>query len=85
MTATFTLFVDSKLIATVDGTEFAYEAWAKVRELAELLGVRASMVFNEDLEVVAEYDPEEGFGDEPDDIDSDTGFDPYEGCFTWDC
>lgn len=22
---------------------------------------------------------------EPDDIDSDTGFDPYEGCFTWDC
>lgn len=23
--------------------------------------------------------------DEPDDIDSDMGFDPYEGCFTWDC
>ena len=23
--------------------------------------------------------------DEPDDIDSDIGFDPYEGCFTWDC
>jgi hypothetical protein len=22
---------------------------------------------------------------EPDDIDSDEGFDPYEGCFTWDC
>ena len=22
---------------------------------------------------------------EPDDIDSDMGFDPYEGCFTWDC
>jgi len=22
---------------------------------------------------------------EPDDIDSDAGFDPYEGCFTWDC
>lgn len=23
--------------------------------------------------------------DEPDDIDDDMGFDPYEGCFTWDC
>ena len=23
--------------------------------------------------------------DEPDDIDSDEGFDPYEGCFTFDC
>ena len=22
---------------------------------------------------------------EPDDIDSDMGFDPYMGCYTWDC
>lgn len=22
---------------------------------------------------------------EPDDIDNDTGYDPYEGCFTYDC
>lgn len=29
-----------------------------------------------------EYDDEPY---EPDDIDSDEGFDPYEGCFTWDC
>lgn len=25
------------------------------------------------------------YDDEPDDIDDDCGFDPYEGCFTWDC
>lgn len=25
------------------------------------------------------------YEDEPDDIDSDEGFDPYEGCLTWDC
>ena len=25
------------------------------------------------------------YDDDPDDIDSDCGFDPYEGCFTWDC
>lgn len=59
MTATYTLFINSNLVATVNGTEAAYEAWAKTRELAELLGVYASMVFNEDQEVVAEYDPEE--------------------------
>ena len=29
--------------------------------------------------------PEDWFDDEPDDIDNDMGFDPYEGCFTWDC
>lgn len=27
----------------------------------------------------------ERYDDEPDDIDDDCGFDPYEGCFTWDC
>ena len=25
------------------------------------------------------------YDDEPADIDDDCGFDPYEGCFTWDC
>ena len=36
--------------------------------------------------------PDDGFpapceeeDDEPDDIDDDCGFDPYEGCFTYDC
>ena len=28
---------------------------------------------------------DEDWDDEPDDIDSDEGFDPYEGCFTFDC
>lgn len=28
------------------------------------------------------YDEDEG---EPDDIDDDCGFDPYEGCYTYDC
>lgn len=30
------------------------------------------------------YEPDED-DDEPDDIDSDEGFDPYAGCFTYDC
>ena len=32
------------------------------------------------------YEPDEDDEpDEPDDIDSDEGFDPYAGCFTYDC
>ena len=34
------------------------------------------------------YDDNEApcnYDDEPDDIDDDFGFDPYEGCFTYDC
>ena len=34
------------------------------------------------------YDDDEApcsYDDEPDDIDDDFGFDPYEGCFTYDC
>lgn len=84
MTTTYTLFINATPISTVSGTEFAYEAWDKTRDLAELLGAHATMVADEDSEVVAEYDPEE-FDCEPADIDDDCGFDPYEGCFTWDC
>ena len=31
------------------------------------------------------YEPDEDEPDEPGDIDSDEGFDPYAGCFTYDC
>ena len=31
------------------------------------------------------FSPPEDEDFEPDDIDDDCGFDPYEGCFTYDC
>ena len=30
-------------------------------------------------------DPDEEYGDEPSDYDLEVGFDPYEGCYTFDC
>ena len=84
MKAEYSIFIRGNLVASVEGVEFAYEVWAKVLELAKLLGVHASMVANEDLEMV-EYVPEEDFDNEPDDIDDDMGYDPYAGCMTWDC
>lgn len=85
MEANYTLILNGKTIAEVSGTEYAYDAWNKLEELACLLCVPASLVANDDSEVVAEYDPEEEGNDEPADIDDDCGFDPYEGCHTWDC
>lgn len=85
MNANYTLTLNGKTIAEVSGTEYACEAWARLEELACFLCVPACLVSNDDSEIVAEYDPEgEGY-DEPDDIDDDEGFDPYEGCYTWDC
>ena len=85
MNANYTLILNGKVITEVCGTEYAYEAWAKLEKLACFLCVPAYLVSNDDSEVVAEYDPEGEGSDEPADIDDDMGFDPYEGCFTWDC
>ena len=80
----FTIYLNGNRTAEISGTEYAYEVWAKVKELAELLNEAATLVDNETAEVIEEYDPEEGFEDyEPDDLES--GFDPYEGCYTFDC
>lgn len=62
MTANYTLILNNKAVAEACGVEYAYEAWARLKELACFLCVPASLVGNDDSEVVAEYDPE-GEGD----------------------
>lgn len=62
MTAIYTLILNGKTIAEANGVEYAYEAWARLKELADFLCVPASLVGNDDGEIVAEYDPE-GDGD----------------------
>lgn len=57
MNANYTLILNGKAITEVFGTEYAYEAWAKLKELACFLWVPASLVSNDDSEVIAEYDP----------------------------
>lgn len=56
---TYTIYLGASPIATVSGTEYAYEVYAKTRELAELLCKEASLVWDETAEEVAFYDPEE--------------------------
>jgi hypothetical protein len=81
---TYTIYLGATPIADVSGTEYAYEAYTKTKELAELLGKTCALVWDETAEEVASYDPEEGFEYELDDVD-ECGFDPYAGCYTYDC
>lgn len=78
---TYSIYLRNEWVATVDGMDYAGEVWVKTKELAELLGVFAFMVWDETGELIASTSEEE----EPADIDDDCGFDPYEGCYTYDC
>lgn len=83
---TYTIYLGSNPIACVAGTTAAYACYEAAKALTEYTGKCASLVWDETGEEVAYCDPsEEDFDDEPADIDDDCGFDPYEGCFTFDC
>ena len=78
------IYIENRMIAEVEGDEFAWEVYRKTCELADLLGETASLVDGETGEVIESSDDwDKDY--EPADIDSDMGFDPYMGCFTDDC
>ena len=91
---TYTIYLGTTPIANTDGTEYAYAVWRKTKELAELIGIGAALVWDDTCEEVESYDPEqlefvdveeedEPEWEEPD--WGDEGFDPYMGCYTGDC
>lgn len=55
--STYTIYLGTNPVATVKGTEYAYEVYTKTRDLAELLGKEASLVWDETVEEVAYFDP----------------------------
>ena len=93
MTNTYAIYLGTKPIANVSGIEYAYKVYKKTAELAELLGKTASLVWDGNGEEIASYpeeeDPEEEDPEEdweaPDWDALESGFDPYEGCYTYDC
>lgn len=56
---TYTIYLGATPIATVGGTEYAYEVYKKTVALAETLNKTACLVWDETAEEVAYYDPEE--------------------------
>lgn len=81
----FYIYITNKEIAEVEGIDYAYEVYRKTCELADLLGLVAHLVDGETGEVLESSDDEdEGESDYEPDAD-EVGFDPYEGCYTYDC
>ena len=80
----FYIYIENRMVAEVEGYEFAWEVYRKAYELADLLGEVANLVDGETGEGIQSSDEDYDY-DEPADIDSDMGFDPYMGCFSDDC
>lgn len=78
------IYIKNRMVAEVEGDEFAWEVYNKTCEVADLLGEVANLVDGETGEVIESSDADYDY-DEPDDIDSDMSFDPYTGCFSDDC
>ena len=78
----FYIYIENRMVAEVEGYEFAWEVYRKAYELADLLGEVANLVDGKTGKVIESSDD---WDDEPADIDSDMGFDPYMGCFSDDC
>jgi hypothetical protein len=55
----YTIYLGSTPIAIAYGIEYAYAAYAKTRELAELLDKTCWLVWNKTGEIIEGYDPEE--------------------------
>lgn len=83
----FYIYIENRLVAEVDGMDFAYEVYESTCKVADLLGQIASLVDGDTGEVLASSDdwdePDEDHM--PEDSDFEMGFDPYLGCFTDDC
>ena len=78
------IYIENRMVAEVEGDKFAWEVYNKTCEVADLLGEVANLVDGETGEVIESSDEDYDY-DEPADIDSDMGFDPYMGCFSDDC
>ena len=80
----FYIYIENRMVAEVEGYEFAWEVYRKTCELADLLGEVANLVDGETGEVSETSDEDYDY-DVLADIDSDMGFAPYMGCFSDDC
>ena len=85
---TYTIYLGANPIACVDGAEATYACWEATKTIAEMTGRTAILVWDETGEEIETFGDEEDEWDEDEEYlngDEEMGFDPYEGCYTWDC
>lgn len=84
--ANYIIYINGNILGNVSGCEAAWDAYRKAVALCELTNAGCDLVDAETGEVIESfgYDAEEPEDtDEP--YDLEYGFDPYEGCYTFDC
>lgn len=80
----YIIYLGNVEIAEIGGTEIAYECYEGMEKVALATGKTLSLVDKETAETVAFFDPNEEEEEYYDDYD-ECGFDPYCGCYTYDC
>lgn len=80
----YIIYLNNKEIATISGTDACYACYEATKTIAEMTCQTASLVDAETAETVAFFDPNEEEEEYYDDYD-ECGFDPYCGCYTYDC
>lgn len=84
--ANFWIYINGNAIGEIRGYEAAWNAYRKAVALCELVNVGCDLIDAETGEVIEsfDYDAEE-LEDTGEPYDLEYGFDPYEGCYTYDC
>ena len=79
------IYIENRLVAEVEGIDFAWEVYHKTSELAEMLGQLAHLVDGETGEVIQSSDDWDDYDEDYEPDYDECGFDPYAGCYTYDC
>ena len=79
------IYIENRMVAEVENTESAYDVYRKTCELADLLGKIAHLVDGSTGEVIESSDDWDDYDEDYEPDYDECGFDPYEGCYTYDC
>ena len=82
--ANFWIYINGNVIGEIHGYEAAWDAYHKAVALCESVDAGCDIVNAETGEVIESFSYCSDDDDVLEDID-DMGFDPYEGCYTYDC
>lgn len=79
------IYIDNQMIAEVSGSEACYVCYEAAKSIAEMTGRIAHIVSGETGEILESSDDWDDYDRDYEPDCDECGFDPYEGCYTWDC
>lgn len=79
------IYLDNLMIAEVSGSEACYVCYEAAKSIAEMTGRVAHIVSGETGEILESSDDWDDYDRDYEPDYSECGFDPYAGCYTYDC